>query len=205
MRLTLILILLGTGVLPAMAGKYNKVLSVGDAAPKWSGLEGTDGQKHDFDEFKDKDVLIVVFTCNSCPIAADYEDRIIAFVKAQMSRGTSVGLVAINCNTNAEDRLEKMKERAAKKQFPYPYLYDPSQATAKAYGARFTPEFFVLNKDRKVVYMGAMDDKSPPGTPTVSYLEQAVKAALTGQAGPEETIARGCLIRINPRRSDDDN
>jgi peroxiredoxin len=96
-----------------------------------------------------------------------------------------------------------MKQRAAKKGFPFAYLYDPSQQIAKKYGANYTPEFFVLNKDRRVVYMGSMDDKSPPAMPTKHHLELAVQAALKGkQPATGETIARGCRIRWDRSRDE---
>ncbi len=183
---------------PVPAGKFNKTLSPGDAAPAWTDLDGTDGKKHSLDDLKGKDVVVVVFTCNSCPVAAGYEGRVIAFANEHADK---VALVAINVNTGREDQLPAMKERAAKKKFPFPYLYDPTQEIAKKYGANYTPEFFVLNKDRKVVYLGAMDDRSPPAAATVSHLEAAVGAALAGTKPPTgETLARGCRIRFNRRR-----
>jgi peroxiredoxin len=182
------------------AGKFNKTLSVGDAAPAWENLEGTDGKKHALADLKDRDAVVVVFTCNSCPVAEGYEGRIIAFAKAN----PKVGVVAINVNTGKDDALPAMTARAAKKQFPYPYLYDPSQEIARKYGAKFTPEFFVLDKARKVVYMGAMDDKAPPAEAKARHLEAAVAAALAGKpAEPAETsAAAGCGIRFNPKRDD---
>ena len=104
--------------------------------------------------------MVVVFTCNSCPFAQEYEDRIIALAKAHAQ---DVAFVAINVNRVAEDSLEKMQLRAKEKQFPYPYLYDQSQQIAKAYGATFTPEFFVLGPERKIVYMGGLDNNSERG------------------------------------------
>ena len=183
---------------PADAGKFNKTLSIGDAAPTWEGLEGTDGKKHALADLKDSEVVVVVFTCNSCPVAEAYEDRIIALAKAN----PKAGLVAVNVNTGKDDALPAMKQRAAKKKFPFPYVFDPSQEVARKYGAKFTPEFFVLNKDRKVVYMGAMDDKSPPADATVNFLEQAVAAAMAGKDAPAETLARGCKIRFNMKRDE---
>ena len=201
--MTRILIALATVVAltsSAPAGKFNKTLSIGDAAPTWEGLEGTDGEKHALADFKGKDAVVVVFTCNSCPVAEAYEERIIAFAKAN----PTVGLVAINVNTAKADALPAMKTRATKRKFPFPYLYDPSQGIARKYGAKFTPEFFVLDKDRKVVYMGAMDDKSPPGEPKAKHLEAAVKAALDGKKPEtaETSAASGCGIRFNPKKDD---
>jgi peroxiredoxin len=188
---------------PALAGKYNKVLSVGDAAPAWQNLDGTDGKKHSLADLRDKDVVVVVFTCNSCPVASGYELRLIAFAEMLSVPPAKAALVAINVNTGKEDQLPAMKQRAMRKHFPFAYLYDPTQQIAKKYGANYTPEFFVLNKDRKVVYMGSMDDKSPPASPTNNYLTQAVQAALRGkQPATTETIARGCRIRWNRSRDE---
>ena len=185
----------------APAGKFNKVLSVGDPAPAWENLTGTDDTPHSLADLKDKDVVVVVFTCNSCPVAAGYEDRIVAFARAH----PEVGVVAVNVNTGPADGLPAMKERAAKKKLPYPYLFDPTQAIARKYGATFTPEFFVLSQDRKVVYMGAMDDKAPPGEAKLHHLEAAVAAARSDKpADPAETsAAAGCRIKFNPKKSDD--
>jgi peroxiredoxin len=185
-------------------GKYNKVLGVGDKAPAWENLEGTDGKKHSLADLKDKDVVVVVFTCNSCPVAAGYEDRIIAFAEKYAGADAKVALVAINVNTAKDDALPAMKARAEKRKFNFAYLYDPTQEIAKKYGAVFTPEFFVLDKDRKVLYTGAMDDKSPPGEPKATYLESAVKAALAGKAAEtaETSAAAGCRIKFNPKKDD---
>jgi peroxiredoxin len=189
-------LLVGT-TLPSSAGIYNTVLKIGDPAPAWKDLDGVDGKKHSLADWKNKDVLVVVFTCNSCPAAEDYEDRILAFAaKYTAGPAAKVGLVAINVNTIPEDRLPKMKERAAARKFTFPYLYDETQKIAHDYGALYTPEFFVLNKDRKVVYMGAMDDRDNAAQVKERFLELAVEAALKGaKPATEETLARGCRIR----------
>jgi peroxiredoxin len=177
----------------ASAGTYNHVLSVGDPAPAWTDLPGVDGKKHSFADLSDKPVLVVVFTCLSCPAAEDYEDKIIAFAKKHAEK---VGVVAINVNTIKEDRLDKMTERAKQKEYPFPFLFDASQKIAKRYGAQYTPEFFVLDKERKVVYMGAMDDRDPPAVSKVQFLEDAALAALGGKkAAVGESLGRGCRIR----------
>jgi peroxiredoxin len=188
----------------ADAGKYNKVLSVGDPAPAWSGLEGVDGKKHSLADLKGKDVVVVIFTCNTCPVAADYEDRIVAFARPYAAPGSKVAVVAVNVNTVKGDQLPEMRKKAEKKKFPFPYLYDPSQEIARKFGANFTPEFFVLDRDRKVAYMGAMDDKSPPGEPKEKYLEAAVAAALAGKKADvgETSAAAGCKIRFNPKKDE---
>jgi peroxiredoxin len=197
-------LLLALAVAPAGAGKFNKKLNIGDAAPTWDKLDATDGKKYAFADFKDKDVLVVVFTCNSCVVAEGYEERLIAFAADCNKAGSKVGFVAINVNTIKDDALPAMKERASKRKFGFTYLYDPSQKTATAYGANFTPECFVLTKERKVAYMGAFDDK-PAGEPKVKYVADAVTAALAGKpAGTAETsAAAGCKIRFNKKDDDD--
>lgn len=180
----------------ALAGKYNEVLNIGDKAPAWTDLEGVDGRRHSLADLVDKDVVVVVFTCNSCPVATAYEDRIIAFSKKFAGLQGKVGLVAINVNRVAEDRLPKMKERAEAKAFDFPYLYDETQKIGKDFGANFTPEFFVLDRNRQVVYMGGMDDNSQADDVKKNYLDPAVEAALAGRApATPEAPAIGCRVR----------
>ncbi len=178
------------------AGTYNKLLNLGDSAPDWSGLAGTDDQKHSLADLADKEAIVVCFTCNTCPYAVDYEDRLITLAKRFAAEGNKCAVVAINANKVKDDLLPAMQERAKAKGFNFPYLHDESQQVARSYGATFTPEFVVLNKDRKVIYLGAMDD-SPDGKKiTKHYVEDAVAAALAGKL-PEvkETPAVGCAVR----------
>lgn len=201
-RISIAALTLALGCAQALlAGEYNDVLSIGDAAPAWNNLPGTDDKTHSLSDLAGKDVVVVVFTCNSCPIAVDYEDRLVAFAAKHAGQDAKVGIVAINVNTIEADRLDKMKERAEAKGFTFPYLYDESQQIAKRFGAIFTPEFFVLDRDRKIVYMGAMDDNSDPSEAQTNYLEPAVAAALKqSQPDVKETVARGCRIRYKRER-----
>lgn len=184
-----------------MAGKFNPTLSIGDAAPQWSKLPGVDGKEHSLDEFEDKDVLVLFFTCNSCEYAVDYEDRIIAIAKKYTGEESNVAFVGVNVNRIEADSLAKMKEKAEKKAFPFVYVYDDTQKIAKDYGASTTPEFFVFDEDRKLVYMGSLDDNSDAKKATVNYLQLAIDAALKG-VKPEttETVPIGCLVRYDRRR-----
>jgi len=179
----------------SQAGRYNKVLSIGDNAPNFTNIIGTDGDEHSLSDYDDAKLVVAVFTCNSCPVAVACEDRMIELQKKYGDQG--VQLVAINVNNVEGDKLEKMKERAEQKGFNFPYLYDESQESAKAFGAAVTPHFFLLDQDRKVVYMGAMDD-SPlsAGEVQETYLEDAINAALAGKK-PEttETRQQGCGIK----------
>ena len=129
---SLAVLLLLAAPLVATPGKFNKVLAPGDAAPEWKDLTGTDGRKHSFADFKDKDVLVVVFTCNTCAVADAYEDRIIAFVKQFAGDKAKVGFVAINPNSGKGDTLDDMTKRAKKKEFPFAYLSDATQEVTTA-------------------------------------------------------------------------
>jgi len=187
-------------LLPAacVAGEFNKKLSLGDPAPSWKDLPGTDGKKHALADHADKDVVVIVFTCNSCACSEEYEDRIIAFAKKYKDK---VALVAVNVNTIPEDRLDAMKKKAEKKKFPFPYLYDESQKIARDYGAKYTPEFVVLTRDRKVAYMGAMDDRTNVADVKERYLEAAVDSLLKREkVAKGETNPHGCLIRFKRTR-----
>lgn len=183
------------------AGEFNPVLNIGDKAPTWSELPGIDGKKHSLSDLKAKGVVVVVFTCNSCPYAVDYEHRLVALAKKRAGTDSKVALIAINVNKVPEDLPDEMAKRAKTKGFTFPYLFDESQEIAKKFGAGATPEFFVLNRDREVVYMGAMDDNPAAKKVTRRYVEEAIAAALEGkQPEVKETVPIGCRIRFERRR-----
>lgn len=182
------------------AGKYNRTVDIGDTAPVFQKLPGIDGKSYSISDFK-KPVLVVIFTCNSCPYAVDYEDRIISLAQASLAKDAQFQVVAINVNRNDEDQLPAMKERARAKKFNFPYLYDASQQSASAYGARCTPEIFVLNQERKIVYMGALDDNPNPKKVTVRHAQDAINATLSKtEITVSETVAIGCAIRYQRTR-----
>ncbi len=183
---------------PVMAGKFNKVLSVGDAAPVFQEVIGTDDKPHGLADYKDAKAVVVVFTCNHCPVAQAYEDRLMTVQKEYQTKG--VKLVAINVNNNDADKLEAMKERAGVKGFNFPYLYDATQKSAAAYGATVTPHVFLLDGQRKVAYMGAVDDSMSAGEVKQNYLRDALEAVLAGKT-PEviETRQVGCGIQYEKK------
>lgn len=181
------------------AGKYNSTLSPGDAAPAWKNLPGVDGKKHSLSDFESSKVIVVVFTCNSCPYAVDIEDRLLAFHQKYGKK--SVALVAINVNKVDADLMPAMKDKAKEKAFQFPYLFDETQKIAKDYGAKRTPEFFVLDQDRKVVYMGALDDSPEGKKVSKRYIEAAVDMTLAGEKIEiAETIPVGCAVRFERTR-----
>ncbi len=183
------------------AGQFNATRSIGDKVEGWSKLPGADGKEHSIDDLKQFDFLVVVFTCNSCPYAVDYEDRINALAQQFSANQTKAAVVAINSNKIEADLLPAMKKRAEEKKFQFPYLFDESQQVAKQFGAVRTPEFFVLNKERQIVYMGALDDNTVPTAVTKKYLEEAIDALVAGkQVAVAETAPVGCLIRFDRKR-----
>ena len=185
----------------ACGGQYNPTRDIGEIVSPWENLAGVDGKRHGWSEHATVDFLVVVFTCNSCPYAVDYEERINTFAKRWQQKGDRVRLIAMNSNTIPEDSLKAMQQRAKERQFVFPYLFDESQEVARSFGAVRTPEFFVIDQQRRIRYMGGMDDSAEPAKVTIRYLEDAVEALLAGRAVPvAETPPVGCMIRSSRRR-----
>jgi len=163
-------------------------------------LKNVDGKVVNLSDYKDKKGVIVVFTCNHCPFAKAYEDRIIALDKRYAAQGFSV--VAINSNDAAdyeEDSYPNMQKRASEKGYSFPYLHDETQGIAKAFGAARTPHVFVLRNDGgkfTVQYIGTVDDNyQDAGGVTKRYVEDAVTNILSGKpVVVTQTKAVGCAI-----------
>jgi peroxiredoxin len=172
----------------------DKTPAIGDKGPAWAALAGTDDKEHSLKDLEKAKVVAVVFTCNTCPVAVAYEDRMIKLVNDYKNKG--VELVAINVNKDDRNSMEAMKERAEKKGFPFPYLFDPSQQIARDYGATVTPHVFLLDQERKVAYMGAIDDNMKEDAVKKHGLKDAIDAVLDGKK-PEvtQTKQHGCGIR----------
>jgi len=169
-------------------------LKIGAPAPVWSGVIGIDDEKHGLDDYQKAKLVVMVFTCNHCPVAVAYEDRLIALQKDYRKKG--VQLIAVNVNNLPADRLGPMKVRAKEKGFNFPYLYDPTQKMGYDYGARVTPHVFVLDKDRKIAYVGAVDDNNNPERVEKHYLRDALDALLAGETpATAETRPRGCSVK----------
>lgn len=170
---------------------------VGDTAIDFN-LKNVDGKMVSLAGIKDAKGYIVVFTCNACPYAKAYEDRIIALHNKYAPLGYPV--VAINPNdkdVQPADSYEKMQERAKEKKIPYSYLYDETQEIAKTYGATRTPHVYLLDKNRVVKYIGAIDDNSEDASAAKEkYVENAVDALRDGkEISTKETKAIGCGIK----------
>ena len=173
---------------------------VGDIATDFS-LKNIDNKKVALKDFKDAKGFIVVFTCNHCPYAQAYEDRIVALDKKYKKLGYPV--VAINPNNpekQKEDSFELMKVKAKEKGFTFPYLLDEGQKVYPQYGATKTPHVYVLQKSPKgnvVKYIGAIDDNYAEASAVKQkYVENAVNALLKNkEVSVKETKAIGCSIK----------
>lgn len=184
-------VFLALSVLALCAPAFSAELEIGASAPEFKALPGVDGKEYSLAEMKDAKVVVVCFTCNSCPVAVAYEDRFVEFSKKYAGKG--VKFVAINANRQTED-LAKMKTRAEEKGFNFPYVFDKSGQLATQYGARVTPHIFVLDQNRKVAYVGAFD--SDAQSPKDGYVADAVDALLAGKkVETAHTKALGCAIR----------
>jgi peroxiredoxin len=193
LSLTLVaLVLAATGCYAA-----NK-LNIGDAAPDWSGIIGVDGKSHSLPDFKDAKLIVLVFTCNHCPVVKDYEGRLMAIQTDYAGKGVRV--VAVNVNNIEADQFEPMKKRAQEKGFNFPYLYDATQKIGHDYGATVTPHVFVLDKDRKIAYVGAIDDSQNASKVKTHYLRNALDALLAGKQPPETVTQQfGCGIKYEKK------
>ncbi len=168
---------------------------IGATAPEWKSLPGTDDKQHSLSDLSEAKAVVAIFTCNSCPVAVAYEDRLIAL--ANEYKDKDVEFVAINVNNDESNGLAAMKERAEEKGFPFAYLYDSSQQIARDYGATVTPHAFLINQQRKVVYAGAIDDNQrDPTAVKEQYLRAAIDATLAEQEPQVATMKPvGCGIK----------
>ncbi len=181
---------------PTFAGKYNKVVSIGEKAPDFSGLPAVfNGEDTSLSLVDVKDeVVVVVFLGNHCPVVQQYEDRLIEFTKDYEGKGVRV--IGLSVNDIDSDRIPGIKSYTKDHKSNYIYGYDESGKVGKAYGASNTPQFFVLDKERKIRYTGAMDDNMNETKVTKTYLRDAVDALLKGESPKvEETRAAGCGIK----------
>ncbi len=189
-----------------------KTLEIGSAAPDFS-LPGVDGRTYGLKDFAAAKVLVVIFTCNHCPTAQAYEQRIIKLREDYKDKG--VALVAISPNdplavrldelgySDMGDSFDEMKIRAKERGFKFPYLYDgETQATAKAYGVLATPHVFIFDAERKLQYVGRIDDAEVE-TPKSHDARNAIDALLAGQAvAVPKTKVFGCSTKWADKQED---
>jgi peroxiredoxin len=185
----------------------HKTLAIGSPAPDFK-LPGTDGKTYSLASFKNAGILVIIFTCNHCPTAQAYEDRIIQLTNDYNAK--NVAVVAISPNdpksvrldelgyTDMSDSFDEMKLRAKHKKYNFPYLYDgDAQATAKAYGPVATPHVFIFDKSRTLRYQGRIDNvEKPTKTPTELNTREAIEALLQNKPIPVATTkVFGCSVK----------
>jgi thiol-disulfide isomerase/thioredoxin len=197
-------VILLTSAIARAADEQPRTLAVGSAAPDF-GLPGVDGKTYALKDFAKAPVLVVLFTCNHCPTAQYYEDRVQAIVNDYRDKG--VALVAISPNdpksvrldelgyTDLSDSFEEMKVRAAHRK--YTYLYDgDAQEVSRAYGPVATPHAFVFDSGRKLRYVGRIDDSERPGYAKTRDLRDALDAVLAGlEPAATQTRTFGCSVK----------
>lgn len=179
-------------------------LKIGDVAPGFK-LKNVDETFVSLEDYKSQKGVVVIFTCNHCPFAIAYEDRIIDLHNRFAPQGFPV--VAINPNdpeVQPLDSFENMKIRASEKGFPFPYLFDEGQKVYPAYGATRTPHVFLLKNTGetfRVAYIGTIDDNYQDESKVEKrFLEDAIMALLNGRnPDPAETKAIGCTIKTKKK------
>ncbi len=174
------------------------MLPLGTQAPPFL-LPDTEGDRVGLDDFKEAKALLVIFMCNHCPFVIHVQEKLAGLCSEYQRKGVAV--VGINSNdveNYPDDSPEKMKEEAKRVGYTFPYLYDETQETAKAYRAACTPDFFLFDGARKLAYRGQMDGARPGNdTPiTGKDLRAALDAVLEGRDVPAQQIpSMGCNIK----------
>lgn len=183
-----------------------KTLEIGSKAPDFS-LPGVDGNTYTLKDFDKAAVLIIIFSCNHCPTAQAYEDRIIALAKAYKSKGVDLVMISPNSvkalnyselgYSDMGDSFDEMKLRAVDKGFTFPYLYDgDKQKTSLSYGPTATPHSFVFDRNRILRYTGRIDGSEKPGTGKGEDIRNAIDAILAGTSVKNPvTKVFGCSIK----------
>jgi len=172
-------------------------LKIGSTVPDFN-LPGIDGKQYSLSSFHSRQALVVIFSCNHCPYVQAYENRIKQIQTDYNDK--SISVVAINSNEDVnypDDSFENMKKRASEQNFNFPYLRDEDQSVARAFDATHTPEIFLFNKERKLVFHGKIDDNwQEPGKVQNHYLRNAIDELLAGKdISVPETFTIGCTIK----------
>jgi peroxiredoxin len=174
-------------------------LELGSSAPDFT-LLGVDGEEHSLASYADAPLLALIQSCNHCPYVLAWEGRMIGVQRDYAARG--VRLVAVNSNDasrHPDDSYEHMVEHAQEKGFNFDYLHDPEQRLVRALGAKRTPEVFLFDRDRRLVYHGAIDDNRDEADVSRRYLRDALDAALDGATpSSADTAPVGCTVKWLP-------
>jgi thiol-disulfide isomerase/thioredoxin len=184
------------------AGESTGGLALGSKVPAAvakTKMKNVDGKMLSIADVSGKSGTLVVFTCNHCPFARAWEERIVELGNTYAGRG--IGVVLVNANDptmHAEDGIEGMQERAKARGMKFPYVVDGTSAVARAFGASVTPEAFLFDKAGKLAYHGTIDDnRQDPGKVSARYLKDALDAVVAGKApAVPETKGLGCSIKF---------
>ena len=185
-----------------MSRTQSAMLELGTPAPDFALPDVVSGRTISLKDFETKEVLLVMFICPHCPYVIHVQEEIAWLAKDYA--GKSVGIVAISSNdakAYPSDSPDGMRKQAADIGFVFPYCYDESQDVARAYHAECTPEFYVFNRERKLVYRGQLDDsrRHTPTPVTGRDVRVAINNTLAGQAvDPEQRPSIGCNIKWKP-------
>ncbi len=181
-----------------MAKTPSVMVPLGTEAPDFN-LPDTEGKTVSLADFKDAPALLVIFTCNHCPFVKHVREGLAGMVKEYQAKGVAVAGINVNDVANyPDDRPEMMTREVKEAGYTFPYLFDESQEVAKAYRAACTPDFFLYDKERKLVYRGQMDGSRPGnGVPvTGADLRLAMDAVLEGRPVPaDQKPSMGCNIK----------
>ncbi len=180
-----------------MALTYTPPGELGSPCPDFT-LPGVDGKTYSLKDFADAKALVVAFICNHCPYVQAIEDRFIALAKELTPKGVQfVGICANDPTDYPEDRPEELKKRWLEKRYGFPYLIDEEQEIARKFGAVCTPDFYVFNSARDLVYRGRLDDSwRNPERVKRQELKEAVLRVLAGQPpDPAQNPSMGCSIK----------
>ncbi|AKJ65480.1 thioredoxin family protein [Kiritimatiella glycovorans] len=185
-----------------MVETASTMMELGEEAPGFNLPDVRTGEQVSLESFRDCEALLVMFICRHCPFVKHVEGGLARIAKEYRPEG--LGAVAISANdpgTHPDDRPESLKEQAEEQGFDFPYLFDETQETAKAYRAACTPDLYLFDAGRKLVYRGQLDDSRPgSGRPvTGSDLREAVDAVLEGREVPSnQRPSTGCNIKWKP-------
>jgi peroxiredoxin len=177
------------------------MMELGTPAPDFRLEEVTDGSTVALTDLADSPALLVAFLCRHCPYVVHVQDAFAALAREYTSRGVAVvGISANDPDSHPDDAPDRLAEQKRAVGFGFPYLFDGSQEVARAYGAACTPDFFLFDGDRRLVYRGRMDDSRPgQGEPTGGDLRAALDAVLAGvPVAADQAPSIGCSIKWRP-------
>jgi peroxiredoxin len=184
-----------------MAETPSTMVSLGTKAPEFR-LPDPTGKQHSLDDFKSAPALLVAFICNHCPFVKHIRQPFAEFAKEYQARGAAIVAISSNdAQAYPDDGPELMAEESKQAGYTFPYLYDETQEVAHAYDAACTPDFFLFDRDRKLVYRGQFDDSRPRnGRPvTGKDLRAALDAVLAGKpVSSDQKPSVGCNIKWKP-------